>query len=466
MLILMLFLARPAQADSPTPDFNEGDSPHIVLETREPRWSLPIYRQPDTRSPVRGRLLKDEAFHVLERVEGRGCSGEEGWARLQGDGYVCLDKTRPSSGQPIALPRLTTFDHPETDEYWDYLETGEYDRQELSAEDSLVPFVYAKPWKRWSAPSWQSLWAWNAGRAANENLSTESKYHFKEVIETERGTVLKHSSGVVVPVDRIFIYPVSRFHGRDLIARPVGEGMLPAWVHGYDGGPVYATPDDTGEPALVLPYHQELAVRSEPVDKEGHWWEIPDALGAGRPGYVHDEVAVRHWVPRPAPEEIESDEVWIDIDRGQQILALRKGDDVLFMTLVSTGKKRKYTTPSGMYRVMSKTVHTDMRSKPDSDQPYHVEKVPWAASFWTRYALHGTYWHWGFGNSASRGCINLSPRDAKYIFDRLHPLLPDGWGTVYETPQDPGMVLRVRLGADEELKDRRRLLHDDRQVSR
>jgi lipoprotein-anchoring transpeptidase ErfK/SrfK len=436
------------------------------MESRIPRWNLPIYRQPNTRSPIRGRVLGGEAFYVLERVQGSGCDDGEGWGLVAGDGYVCLDKTEATDDTPIAQPRLVTFDHPEPDEYWEYVNTGDYEREPLAESDSLVPFIYAKRWRGWSGPTWSSLDAWNSGNNNSYKLGIDRKYHFVNAVETSGGTVLERKNGQVVPADEIFIYPVTRFHGRDLVQEPLAEGLIPAWIFNYEGGAIYASPEVADEPALTLDFHMALAVKDEPVDKAGHWWEIPDALGPGKSGYAHDQVTIRHWVARPPPEDIEADEVWLDVDRGQQVLALRKGKELLFVTLVSTGRGIQWRTPSGIFRIMNKSIYGDMASLPDAEEPYHVEKVPWVAYFWPRYAIHGAFWHWGFGHTASHGCINLSPRDARYIFDRLYPYLPNGWHTVYEAPSDPGMVLRVRLGADEKMRDLRRSMVDDRSASR
>jgi hypothetical protein len=32
-------------------------------------------------------------------------------------------------------------------------------------------------------------------------------------------------------------------------------------------------------------------------------------------------------------------------------------------------------------------------------------------------SLHGTYWHDNFGYRRSRGCVNLSISDARYVFE-------------------------------------------------
>ena len=49
-------------------------------------------------------------------------------------------------------------------------------------------------------------------------------------------------------------------------------------------------------------------------------------------------------------------------------------------------------------------------------------------------ALHGAFWHSGFGLVRSHGCVNLSPADARWLFGFLSAPLPAGWHAVM-----PGM---------------------------
>ena len=62
--------------------------------------------------------------------------------------------------------------------------------------------------------------------------------------------------------------------------------------------------------------------------------------------------------------------------------------------------------------------------------------------FKPRYAMHGAFWHWGFGHPASHGCVNLSPVDARYVFDHVSPILPPGFDQVSVTKTLPGPVVR------------------------
>jgi len=63
--------------------------------------------------------------------------------------------------------------------------------------------------------------------------------------------------------------------------------------------------------------------------------------------------------------------------------------------------------------------------------------------FYRGYGLHGAYWHDGFGYPRSRGCINLSPRDARWLFDWALPSLPGGRGAVLSKGENPGTWVYV-----------------------
>ena len=371
-------------------------------------------------------------------------------------GFTCLGTTTESHVTPVFQPRLTAFDQPRPEEYLSYVETGTYERDNVADAELLVPFVYGKRWRGWRAPAWDSLRDWNAGRAPTHNLEGVPKYSFVEALETERGTVLRRRDGVVVPADEVFIYPIDRFHGRDLEARPVPSGRAAAWVIAYDGLVVRSEPRLDAPVMGALDYHQELTVDSAPVTVgRASWWRIPDAVVPGVDGWVPSGTqGVRVLQAVARPPEVGPDELWVDVDRTQQTLSLRRGDRTLFATLVSTGEGTRWATPRGLYRVYDKSVYGDMKSREDAEEPYHVENVPWVMHFKHRYALHGVFWHWGFGHPASHGCVNLAPRDARYLFARIGPEMGNGWHTAYATPEDPGTHLRVHSG-DPAVPDKR-----------
>ncbi len=75
---------------------------------------------------------------------------------------------------------------------------------------------------------------------------------------------------------------------------------------------------------------------------------------------------------------------------------------------------------------------------------YSVADVPWTMYYDHNFALHTAYWHDGFGDQRSHGCINLAPRDARLLYRWSSPDVPPGWIAVYGDADHPGSLVRVR----------------------
>ncbi|MGB0680445.1 MAG: L,D-transpeptidase, partial [Polyangiales bacterium] len=143
--------------------------------------------------------------------------------------------------------------------------------------------------------------------------------------------------------------------------------------------------------------------------------------------YLHDWfVAVAE--ARKPPKVVGPDEVWIHVDRANQVLVLYEGKTPRFVTLVSTGLP-EHETPVGRFRIRKKFISDTMSALgPDAgDDRYRIEDVPWTQYFSGAIALHGAFWHDRFGLQRSHGCVNLAPRDAHTIFNFTQPELVDGW---------------------------------------
>ena len=142
--------------------------------------------------------------------------------------------------------------------------------------------------------------------------------------------------------------------------------------------------------------------------------------------YLHDWfVAVAESIERP--RGIADDEPWVHVRLGRQTLVLYEGDTPVFATLVSSGEA-PHTTPTGVFTIRRKYIADTMANiGAGQDDRYSIEDVPWTQYFEGSFALHGAFWHERFGLTRSHGCVNLSPRDAHRIFDRLWPHVPEGW---------------------------------------
>lgn len=171
------------------------------------------------------------------------------------------------------------------------------------------------------------------------------------------------------------------------------------------------------------------------------------------------------WVPAYAvnevrkiakPAEIGVNPQWFDADLGEQVLVAYENDKPIYATLVSSGKNN--ATPIGIYPVWARVAAITMKSQPYDDKPYFVNMVPWSTFFQAHNAIHGAYWHDRFGYVKSHGCINVSPLDARYVFELLKPALPPGWTSVRPTDVTQWPMLYVHDSG------RRPAFHQDRPI--
>ena len=136
-------------------------------------------------------------------------------------------------------------------------------------------------------------------------------------------------------------------------------------------------------------------------------------------------------------------ERWIDVHLASQVLVAYEGTRPVYATLVSTGRGPQgsdHATPIGVHRVWVKIRATTMTNmeRDDLDRHYSMEDVPYTQFFDKNVALHGAFWHRDFGRVRSHGCVNLSPIDARWLFDFTGPHVPDGWHAAYPTAVGAG----------------------------
>jgi lipoprotein-anchoring transpeptidase ErfK/SrfK len=122
--------------------------------------------------------------------------------------------------------------------------------------------------------------------------------------------------------------------------------------------------------------------------------------------------------PDPSrPEGVEA-ERWISINLYEQTLAVYENGEMVYATLVSTGLDGWWTQP-GTFQVYEKLESDPMQGAFTADRSdyYYLEDVPWILYFDQARALHGAYWHNGYGYPRSHGCVNLSPADAQWLYN-------------------------------------------------
>jgi lipoprotein-anchoring transpeptidase ErfK/SrfK len=118
--------------------------------------------------------------------------------------------------------------------------------------------------------------------------------------------------------------------------------------------------------------------------------------------------------PIERPESVET-ERWIGIDLYEQTLIVYEGEQPIFATLIASGMER-WPTLEGTFNVYFRRARKDMTWGVPGDNFYYLQEVPWTMYYDEGRALHGTYWHDGFGYRRSRGCVNMSITDAHWLY--------------------------------------------------
>jgi hypothetical protein len=186
-----------------------------------------------------------------------------------------------------------------------------------------------------------------------------------------------------------------------------------------------------------------LAIRDTATDRAGK----PTAYRIGALEWIA-AADVRVFQPAAPPALLEPGERWIDVDVDDQILVAYEGELPVYATLISSGGT---TTPTetGVYRMWLKESEADMKGL-NGEDPYSVATVPWTQFFSPEkgLALHTAYWHDQFGTRRSHGCVNLAPRDARWLYFWSEPQVPPGWTMTAGMPEAPGSIVRIRTKDD------------------
>lgn len=107
---------------------------------------------------------------------------------------------------------------------------------------------------------------------------------------------------------------------------------------------------------------------------------------------------------------------WIAVDLYEQTLVAYEDDTPVFATLVSSGLP-EWPTREGLFQIWGRYEQTPMSGAEGAPDFYYLEEVPWTMYFDGEIALHGTYWHDGFGYRHSHGCVNLTITDSHWLFE-------------------------------------------------
>ncbi|HTM46448.1 MAG TPA: L,D-transpeptidase [Polyangiaceae bacterium] len=234
------------------------------------------------------------------------------------------------------------------------------------------------------------------------------------------------TDGRLIPADKLKADSGSPFHGHDI--RDVGLPIGFAWGDGAafweerSGGLVKGQPLVPRQlvtlSGAVRNYRGERMVQT----RDGRWLKSDDLRTVAKPSEL--------------PSFAKNGARFIDVSILNQTLVLWEGQTPVYATLVSTGRdglgdpNTTLSTPQGVFSILQKHVTATMDSDV-ADKEFELRDVPWVMYFKGGYALHAAYWHDDFGRARSHGCINLSPIDARYVFNWSTPEVPEHWHSAF-----------------------------------
>jgi hypothetical protein len=433
-----------------------------------------------------------------EKVEGVGCAG--GWYAVQPRGFVCAGRegvTLDMSHQAVviarSLPPKRTLPLPYTygtswgAPFYVRLPTREDIRNvegNVSVKTEVLSRLRSKlsERKRWPEPPVPSNGPPEplGSGGALENLAgiklskhalvaarswPGMRVSFLGAFAHEERAYFITTEHLIVPVDRMRIAKLAEFHGielteadKDGVHLPV---VWPAWKPARlwqmsNAGKRGAHPTEL---QLLVQQSAEVSETEIVLGNERYYevLHLPEGGEEGARYLVRTKQVSRAIKVLELPQGVSEADEWIDVSIQKQVLTLYRGKEPVFTTLVSTGvdgAQNPETTKStvrGLFRIKMKHISARMKAEEQpaaegNDKPdprYRIDDVPYVQFFERSYALHGAFWHDAFGQPKSHGCINLSPRDARYLFEHTSPRVPQTWHGAAATNEEPGTFVYI-----------------------
>lgn len=242
-------------------------------------------------------------------------------------------------------------------------------------------------------------------------------FNFVNAVNENEAWIQSETGQWISKTDGYYVEP-SRFHG---VLLPENWLLPVGWVLDTTG--IYASKYPGGEPdsatGLVPLHYQRFNIYAEEVDSAGWKWYL---VGADQ--WVK-QVYMSVIQPTDRPEGVRGR--WVAIDLFEQTLVAYENDRPIFATLISTGLPGTETN-LGLFEIWARLDRDAMSGATGAPNAYALASVPWVQYFDNSISLHGTYWHDFFGYRRSRGCVNLSISDARWVYEFFSQASPNQAG--------------------------------------
>ena len=399
-----------------------------------------------------GTIAIDTRVAWTRTASGKGC--DKKWIEVQPRGWICGDYVKPSDKPPygqevpllargeivpgtygkVTAPMSSTYklekpEPPKKPKKHDKHDKKKKAKKGDDDDDAPPAPVITEPRMVEDKPLVGSINVRDyeeitmAGKTYWKIAQKDNQYVLKAAISQHRpstygGARLGDDTGWAVPF--AFVWPRAVYQQAWTFAKSTGAGVM-RQLTARIGVPILETVADKAGKATAYRIG------------EAEWMMAAD---------------VRVFTPAAPPLLIEKGERWIDVDVDTEILVAYEGDTAVYSTMVSTGAKDT-PTETGVYRMWLKESEADMKGL-NGEDPYSVATVPWTQFFSPEkgLALHTAYWHDQFGIRRSHGCVNLAPRDARWLYFWSDPQVPPGWTMAAGVVEAPGSVVRVRSKDD------------------
>jgi LysM repeat protein len=235
------------------------------------------------------------------------------------------------------------------------------------------------------------------------SLQGESSYNGQTWYQINPGEYMR--------AEDLWLYAPSSFHGVALAAQP--ERPF-AWVlQTVTPRVVPAGPANVEAPAYGR--YQLVQIFATEYVGDQAWYLI------GAHQWVN-QIYVGKVTLEPRPAGVAPGASWVDVDLFEQTMAVYSGDQMIYATLIASGLAG-WDTPTGLTQVWHRVELGKMSGSEGRADYYFLEDVPWALYFNQAVSFHAAYWHNDFGYHHSHGCVNLSPLDARWLWEWAPPEL-------------------------------------------
>lgn len=246
-------------------------------------------------------------------------------------------------------------------------------------------------------------------------------------VETPNGYVW---DGYVQPVLNLSNIPVTNLYQTSLGAGMWVEVTVPYVDLILENPPAHA-PWLQYQLSINIPprfyYSQVVWTDQIRTDDSGQvWYRLIEKYGSGDifwgPAEAFRPLTIEE--VSPINPDIDTSQKRIIVKIWEQTLSCFEGDTEVHFAKISSGalydawgnRVDAWQTPIEVSPIWRKAISLPL-SGGSASAGWSLPAVGWVSLFMgTGVAIHSTYWHNNFGEPSSRGCVNASPEDAKWIF--------------------------------------------------